>query len=216
MTRAFARANAAGITGVMLCGGRSSRMAEILKKGCGKDSLVLGGETIGKRIIGKLIEMFGRAIVVTSEEGMSRFRGIRDARCRVVPDIVKGKGPVGGLYTGLIESGTEKIFAVSCDMPFIEESIIRKIVLNAEGHDCAIPFFAGRKHSLHAVYSKSCIPALKKMLDMNELAVRQLHGKVRTRIIRPGRSEGKMWKTALSNLNTADDYIKALEAEGAV
>src|SRR5947208_16758174 len=90
MTSSSPRRQSQPITGIILAGGASSRM------GMDKALLHLDGTTFLGRIVETLDRVVDEVIVV------GRERLPRDAaRARVVTDELPGRGPLGGLLTGM-------------------------------------------------------------------------------------------------------------------
>lgn len=101
------------MTGVVLAGGKSSRM------GRDKSGLKLDGQTLQDRCVAVLRECFPEVLV------------IRD-------DDVPGLGPIGGIATALRR--VPEIFVVACDMPFLDAARIRVMASQLTGYDAvAIP-----------------------------------------------------------------------------
>jgi molybdenum cofactor guanylyltransferase len=46
----------------------------------------------------------------------------------MVQDLIKGLGPIGGIYTGLETISEKAGFFVACDMPFLQEGLLRHMV----------------------------------------------------------------------------------------
>ena len=101
------------VTGILLAGGKSRRMGE------DKRYLVVGEQTLLERGLSVLRSAFQEVLVVIAQDSPSL--GV-DAR--VVRDLVPDCGSLGGLYTGLIQATTPWIFAVACDMPFLNQAVI--------------------------------------------------------------------------------------------
>jgi molybdopterin-guanine dinucleotide biosynthesis protein A len=71
---------------------------------------------------------------------------------------------LAGIHAGLKHSKTEHIFVVACDMPYLNSDLIRQMVQKAQGYDVVIPESDGGFEPLHAVYAKSCLPAMEEAL----------------------------------------------------
>ena len=53
---------------------------------------------------------------------------------------------------------------VACDMPFLNEDLLRYMMEQAEGFDVIIPRLKGLLEPLHAVYSRHCLPPIERLL----------------------------------------------------
>ncbi|HEY3249695.1 MAG TPA: molybdenum cofactor guanylyltransferase [Ignavibacteria bacterium] len=151
------------ITGIILCGGKSSRM------GINKAFLKLG-ESYIIEIISKLMnELFGRVIAITNEPELYKFLNIE-----LFEDIYKDKGPLGGIHSGLIHSMTEKNFIISCDMPLISKETI-KFITDFQSEKCIkVPFADGYIQQLCGVYSTKCLSLIEEIFNEDD---NQMNGK---------------------------------------
>jgi molybdopterin-guanine dinucleotide biosynthesis protein A len=80
-------------------------------------------------------------------------------------DAVTGQGPIGGIYTALINSETERAFMIAADMPDLNPDLIRYMASLSEEYDVTIPSVAGCFEPLHAIYSGICRVPIKKNLE---------------------------------------------------
>ncbi len=85
----------------------------------------------------------------------------------VYEDAVKNCGPLGGIYTGLLKSKTEKNLVISCDMPFVTKETIAYIISKVDANEIIAPVHDEQIEPLCAVYSKSCTEIIKQLLDKN-------------------------------------------------
>ncbi len=77
--------------GVVLAGGKSKRM------GFPKELLTINGKRVISRILDVLKSFFEEILIVTNDKEL--FREFKEIK--IVEDLVKGYGPLGGIYTGL-------------------------------------------------------------------------------------------------------------------
>ena len=97
------------VTGVLLAGGKSRRMGQ------DKRFLSVGPGTLYGRSLAVLRAVFEQVVVVVAQDSPSI-----EAEVPVLRDLIPDCGSLGGLYTGLKQAGTEWVFAVACDMPFLD------------------------------------------------------------------------------------------------
>ncbi|MCC6544871.1 MAG: molybdenum cofactor guanylyltransferase [Nitrospirae bacterium] len=142
------------MTGVILTGGKSSRMGQ------DKALLTVGGVQLIRRIIDVYEKLFDEILVVTNKAGRHEGPGYRE-----VTDIIPECGPLGGIYTGLSYAKYDRIFVASCDLPFIMDSTVRIVISEPVSYDIVVPDDGLRLHPLHAVYSRKCVPQMRKWLD---------------------------------------------------
>ena len=163
-----------GVTGVALAGGRSARM------GRDKAQVVLHGMTLLERAMAPLLQVCHEVMVVTSPEGLaiqqSAARG-----ARLICDVEPGRGPLGGLYSGLRAAATEYVLLVGCDTPFLQPALLRAVVQASVGREAALPLLDGVPQPLHGVYSRRCLPAIEALLASGRPGLRDLLPKIDVR-----------------------------------
>lgn len=145
------------VTAVVLAGGRSIRM------GRNKALLKLGNKTMIERVVEPLQTIFENIIIVTNmpkEYSMLK-------KVKFVSDCVdmEEKNSLVGLYSGLIESKTDHVFVIACDMPFINTKLSEYMVDLLQDEDVIIPFVDGHYQPLYAIYGKRCIPEFEKLFQ---------------------------------------------------
>lgn len=157
---------------IILCGGRSSRM------GFDKAFLKIGGRTLVERQLSALKGRFRKIILVTNSPGEYKS----GARVKVVPDLVRGMGPLGGLYTGLKNSGARYNFVTACDMPFLSPDLAAYMAGSLkEGFQAVVPFYRGQYEPLCALYSRDCIDKMIEALAAGELKLARLLSEFKVR-----------------------------------
>ncbi len=151
------------VNGIVLAGGKNLRM------GRNKALEKLGGQTLIERAVGRLQTIVVRIIVVTA--------AVQDelpslGNTQIVPDVYPGKGPLAGIYAGLLASDADQHIVVACDMPFLNTSLLSHMVALALGHDAVIPRLEnGMIEALHGVYRRTCLAVLKRRLDEDRLRI---------------------------------------------
>jgi molybdopterin-guanine dinucleotide biosynthesis protein A len=138
-----------GVTGVILAGGRSSRM------GSNKALLPFRGGRFIEAIHRQLRTLFAEVLLVTNTPEQYGFLD-----CPMVLDLHPGMGALAGLQAGLLHSGTPHIFAVACDMPYLDDTLIRTLSERRHRADVVIPEGPHGPEPLHAVYGRTCLPAM--------------------------------------------------------
>lgn len=193
-----------GVTGVVLAGGGSTRM------GTSKAALPIAGEPLLARVVRRLRAALAEAVVV-GPAGLSEL--VPDAV--VVPDARPGMGPLGGLETALRTVHTEYIFAVACDMPFVQPALVRAVsemALDEPDVDAVVLRTERGTEQLHAVYAQSCLPAIERQLDAGHLALRHVLRQLRVREVSKD-AAARYDPAGLSafNANTPEEWAWALQ-----
>jgi molybdopterin-guanine dinucleotide biosynthesis protein A len=117
-----------------------------------------------------LQRLFGEVLVILAEPvGELTGRGVP-----WVIDLVPQCAALGGLYTGLVTATHARIFVAGCDMPFLNQELIRYLAELAPEADVVMPTLKTGLEPLHAVYSKACVPHLEQMIQKRWLRVQDL------------------------------------------
>lgn len=187
------------MTGIVLAGGNNSRMG---KK---KAFINVFGNTIIDNIIATFQDIFLEIIIVTNNPEDFQYSGIK-----AVPDLIHGKGPLGGLYTGLNEARYEQCFVMACDMPYTNRRLIQYIT-GITGYDVVVPKINGRYEPLFACYSKKCAAYAREQLEEGNLRLSSIFPELRVKEI--GTEELKIYDEgllSLININTPEDLSKLI------
>ena len=188
------------VSGILIAGGKSLRM------GRDKRFLEVSGNSVFARTLRVLRETLAETIVVLAEPVDSLdVRG-----CRVVYDLIPNAGSLGGLYTGLMASTQPRIFAVACDMPFLDSDVIR--FMATFDVDVVVAELSGRYQPLHALYSQRCVPFLRAMADQHDLKIQKLFSIKELPIAVLGAHELAVIDPGLrsfQNINTPEDLALA-------
>jgi len=90
----------------------------------------------------------------------------------ILVDLYPDKGPLGGIYTGLMASRSSHNIVVACDMPFLNTELLRYMIEISGGFDAVVPRLGeGMAEPLHAIYSRNCLSNMKVRLERNQLGV---------------------------------------------
>lgn len=160
------------VTGVVLAGGMSRRY------GANKALVDLGGRPLIAHVVGVLNALFGRVLVVANTSSPYRFLGLP-----IVEDRVKGLGPLGGIHAALVSLDTDWAFVAACDMPCLNADLIRFMLALREGWDVVVPRVEGKLEPLHALYRKTCVPALEAVIAQGRRQVLSFFPQVEVRYV---------------------------------
>jgi FdhD protein len=186
-----------GITGVILAGGESRRM------GSDKSLLPIRGARFIDHVYRCLSELFEEVIIVTNSPTL--YDGIP---CRKVPDIYYAQGSLAGIHSGICHARHERVFVVACDMPLLDPAVVRNICARAGEGDVVIPVGKHGCEPLHALYGKTCLPAMEEVLDAGQKRIIAFFPRVKVAEI------GALEWSALDpggltfrNINTPQEYF---------
>jgi molybdopterin-guanine dinucleotide biosynthesis protein A len=190
------------ITGVILAGGKSSRM------GVNKSFLKLGNQTIIERIADLMKSIFSEVIIITNTTDEYKFLNLP-----LYEDIYKWKGPLAGIHSALTHSQTEKIFVLSCDVPLMSKEMIEYIIEYKTDKSIVFCEAAGYHQPLVGVYSKKILSEIEKFISNNEMSDKSFHQflkMVDAEIIHPEKLSFYN-DEFFFNVNNPNDYTMILE-----
>ncbi|HET6571992.1 MAG TPA: molybdenum cofactor guanylyltransferase, partial [Fimbriiglobus sp.] len=193
--------------GIVLCGGRSSRM------GRPKAWLPFGDELMLQRVVRVLREVVEPVVVVAAlgQDVPPLLAGVE-----IVRDEVEGRGPLQGLAAGLaaLQGKVDAAYLSSCDAPFLLPEFVRRMAslleeplpptpspLRGGGAEVTPPRFVegpgeglpsitvpkvgDYHHPLAAVYRVSVLPVARDLLASDRLRPVFLFDAVPTRVVEP-------------------------------
>ena len=123
------------VTGIVLAGGAGRRMRTgIRKMGAPKPLLRLGDMTLVEHVVAAIEPLVSGVIVVTNDAEAMAFLGLP-----TVGDAEPGRGPLMGLYSGLLACPTPFALAVACDAPFLSPALLEALIASppTRRHDAA-------------------------------------------------------------------------------
>jgi molybdopterin-guanine dinucleotide biosynthesis protein A len=177
------------ITGVILAGGKSSRM------GTDKGFLKLNGKLFIEHIIAVLTPFVSEIIIVSNHPEYDNFKVKR------VPDFVENAGPLAGVYSGLLASKTENNLVLSCDIPLINSEILAELVRQIDDVSEIIQIESnGKTMPLISVYNQSCETVFSSLLNQGERRLRFAVNQCKVKNILLNKEQEK-W---VSNINTPE------------
>jgi molybdopterin-guanine dinucleotide biosynthesis protein A len=196
-------------TGAILAGGRARRLGGLNKAG-----LILqpGGASVLDRQLARLRRVVDRTIIIANDT--ERFS---NAGVPVVADMVPEGGALGALYTAVHAAGTEWTLVVACDMPFVSERLLAHLVSVGRSVDIAIPRTARGYEPLCATYSRRSADALRRLIDERRFRLSDVARIPGLNVHEVGRGEFEAFgpeEVLFFNLNTPDDYARAIDIDG--
>ena len=178
------------ITGIILAGGKSSRM------GTEKGLIIYKNKPFVEHIIEAMSPLVDNIIIISNNKAYESF----GFKC--YEDLIKNTGPLAGIYTGLRYSKTENNLIVSCDVPLINTFILQKLTDQKNDTSEVIQLQCqGENMPLIALYKKCCEMIFLKELVKNQRKVQKALKKcnVKTIII------DETLKKVATNINTQKD-----------
>ena len=175
---------------VLLAGGDSRRMRR------DKALLPVNRVTLIEYILQQLEGRFLDTLISVSEPQKFQF-----LKRRLIVDEEPGFGPMMGIKTALTVSPHEKNFIIACDIPTINYDFLDKLIDAGKTNEIAASLSgSGRIEPLFAVYSKSVLPKIDRLLNSGTRSILPLLDSCQTQYIR---MKSDSW---YKNLNTEKDY----------
>ena len=186
-------------TVVILAGGVGSRMGYV-------DKAFLKYK--GKSFIHYLLEKVkGYEEVLIVSNSPEKYQGMG---VKVVEDKKKGVGPLGGIYTGLIHSTYHEILVISCDTPFQHRGFLEYLGELSGDYEVALPVHRGGREPLTALYKKSLMGEIEKMIEDERYKIAFLYDRSVVKRVDIERLEGSLdIKNGFKNINTPEELRKA-------
>lgn len=181
--------------GIVLAGGKSSRF------GMDKGLTLFRGKPLIQYSIDVLKEVTDDIIIISGNKEYEIFG------YQVIPDIVSGIGPLGGILTGLMKTTYSFNYILSCDTPFIDVALLKALKSGNGDHEIVVPLNSeGLYEPLCAIYSKSCISTIEMMMLENNFKVLDLFELKCTKRIKLDSLTPLFPKDIFANINTIQDF----------
>ena len=182
--------------------------------GIPKALLPFGPERMLDRVIRLLGEVVEPIVVVAAprQELADLPAGVVLAR-----DRVEGEGPLEALYAGLsaVAGRADAAYVMGCDTPLLAPGFVRRMVELLADHQIAVPREDHFFHPLAAVYRADVLPQIAALLAEDRMRPIFLFDRVDTREVPVAElRDVDPELLTLANLNTPQDYLRALERAG--
>lgn len=201
------------LTVLILAGGRSTRM------GRDKAWLELAGAPLVEQVATRLLPL-AREIIFSANDPGAFDELIRrlPLPAKVAVDVHGDAGPLAGLHAGLSAATNNLVFAVATDMPFVNRRLVEVMAVACRQADAVVPrvqvpgFAMPQPEPLHALYRKSCLPAIEAALNSGRRRVASFLEDVDVcyldeDVLRQVDPELRSFR----NVNTPDDWAQAEE-----
>ncbi|KIF80423.1 molybdenum cofactor guanylyltransferase MobA [Noviherbaspirillum autotrophicum] len=191
------------ITGLVLAGGRGSRMGSV-----DKGLQPFRGAPMVLHAILRLAPQVG-PLVINANQNIGPYEGFGYP---VWPDQLTGfEGPLAGVQTGLAGCETEYLVTVPCDSPFLPENLVATLAdaLVAADADIAVAVTQEEERRTHPVFSlmkASVLPSLTAFLQEGGRKIEKWYRSLRfVEVMFPGAD-------AFRNINTLEELRRFEES----
>ena len=183
-------------TAVILAGGESRRMQQ------DKMALKFGRQTLLESAVERFSKSFDTVLISVADPAK-----YPEIKARRVVDIVKGCGPIGGLYASLMNTNEEGIFLVAADMPFADPEAAKRIMeLVGDCDICLTVDSRLRYEPLFTYYKKTLLKQVEDAVASGNYKLAALMDKAKLRIVTKAEL-GSLWdEKLLLNINYPEDY----------
>jgi molybdopterin-guanine dinucleotide biosynthesis protein A len=184
----------------LLAGGENRRFPAL------KGFIEVGGRRLVELNAEKLRSVSEKVVISTNEPGHYFYLGLP-----MVGDAVPSRGPASGVVSVLLATRAHAVFAVACDMPFVNVELARYIASRAAG-DATVPVYRGRPEPLFAVYSRGVLGAFEEGIRAGRSSITEMLGPldvcyIEEEDVRRIDPEGR----SFININTPEDYEAAFK-----
>lgn len=168
------------ITGMVLCGGESSRM--------GKDKALLQYHQLPQYLhVAFMLKPFCNQVVLSCN---SKQTGLFSNYFEIIPDNIMytNAGPLTGLLSVFEKYPNQPVLAVACDYPYLTSSDLELLLKNRSTKYYAVCFknpVTGFIEPLIALYEPACFDKLRMAYTRNQTSLRVFLQEVGVKTILP-------------------------------
>ena len=109
------------------------------------------------------------------------------------------------IHSALINSSTDKVLCVACDMPLITKDTLNIIGNHSEEYDVLVPKVNEKMQPLCSIYSKKIVTKLEEAIRKNNNKLQLLIKSLNFKVIE-GDCKNKFIERDFSNINTEKEY----------
>lgn len=155
------------LTGVILAGGKSSRM------GRDKAALLVHGEPLLARQLRLLAELGIAERLVSLRAGTTPPVPL-PADVRILPDTLADAGPLAGLERALAQASRPLVLVLAVDLPAMNPEFLHRLAGAATEGCGVVPLRGGLAEPLVAIYPQTALAEIQRRLQRRELALQPL------------------------------------------
>jgi molybdopterin-guanine dinucleotide biosynthesis protein A len=183
------------MTGLILAGGRGSRMG-----GVDKGLIQWRGEALVVQVLQRLRPQVAQ-VLISANRNAETYR----AWARVVadPDPTAFSGPLTGIHAALASMSTDWLAITPCDLPELPPDAFARLASALDGASAAYAVPAGQSHSLVCLLHRSLTEPLDQYLAGGRRRVGQWLAQIAARAVPFADAQGFMNLNAAADLNAA-------------
>ena len=189
------------IGALSLMGGKTSRMT-----GTVKGLLKLNNMTCLEKIKETLDDFSSIYLSINDKFSKEQKQNFENMGFKIIEDIYKEIGPLGGIYSSLLNCKEEYLFITACDMPFITKNSIEVLCNKVDKNTDGVVFYDknNKLYPLGAIYSKNVLPIIEEMIEKKYYKLSYLIEK--SNFVKINIEKTDIPLKVLSNINTLQEY----------
>ena len=188
------------ITGLILAGGRGSRMGEV-----DKGLQVFRNQPMIAHVIARLGPQVDH-IIINANRNIDTYQTFGH---RVLADAIDGfAGPLAGLHIGMAHATTPLIATAPCDSPFLPLDLVARLhtALENASADLAVAKTFEQPHPVFCLTKTALEPHLRAFLESGQRKIDKWYASLKVVEVAFDDQE-----SAFANINTLDE-LKSLES----
>ena len=189
------------IGALILMGGKNSRM-----NGNVKGLLKIKNSTFLEKIQETLNDFSSIYLSINDKFSKEQKKNFENMGFKIIEDIYKEIGPLGGIYSSLLNCKEEYLFITACDMPFITKNSIEVLCNKVDKNTDGVVFYDknNKLYPLGAIYSKNVLPIIEEMIEKKYYKLSYLIEK--SNFVKINIEKTDIPLKVLSNINTLQEY----------
>ena len=189
------------IGALILMGGKNSRM-----NGNVKGLLKIKNSTFLEKIQETLNDFSSIYLSINDKFSKEQKQNFENMGFKIIEDIYKEIGPLGGIYSSLLNCKEEYLFITACDMPFITKNSIEVLCNKVDKNTDGVVFYDknNKLYPLGAIYSKNVLPSIEEMIEKKYYKLSYLIEK--SNFVKINIEKTDIPLKVLSNINTLQEY----------
>ena len=182
-------------------GGKNSRM-----NGNVKGLLKIKNSTFLEKIRETLNDFSSIYLSINDKFSEEQKQNFENMGFKIIEDIYKEIGPLGGIYSSLLNCKEEYLFITACDMPFITKNSIEVLCNKVDKNTDGVVFYDknNKLYPLGAIYSKNVLPIIEEMIEKKYYKLSYLIEK--SNFVKINIEKTDIPLKVLSNINTLQEY----------
>ena len=196
----MSKINKEDITGIILAGGKSSRLRT--------DKALFNFK--GKALISYAIEALKPlcgTLIISANQTPEKYKAFG---LPVISDEIKNVGPIGGILTCLKHTETQHNLIISCDTPFVGSELFKHLLNEIENFQVVVPSHETFLiEPLNAYYNTNVIGEMEKSIGEGKYKLMDFFQKIRFKSVEINDKLPFFNEHLFLNINTLEDMDQA-------